>query len=173
MIGGLRRNKDHLNALAALSIVREQYRNAHLHIYGDGVQKGAIQREIANARLDDHVTLHGRFANARSVLGEGRIFLQSSVAEGLPIAIGEALAAGSPIVATAVGGTEEALLAPDGSLVAELCPPSDAVALAAAMLRTLERSADAASKRLALAALRVPERTASAYDHIYQRCLHG
>ncbi|HLK34761.1 MAG TPA: glycosyltransferase, partial [Terriglobales bacterium] len=65
------------------------------------------------------------------------VFVFSSVNEGLPLVILEAMAAGLPVVSTAVGGVPEIL--PD--TVGWLCPPGDAGPLAEAMLRAAE-SAD-------------------------------
>ena len=60
------------------------------------------------------------------------MFCLSSVNEGLPLVIMEAMAAGLPIISTNVGGIPEVV-----SETAWLCPPGDADALAGAMLHAV------------------------------------
>jgi glycosyltransferase involved in cell wall biosynthesis len=62
------------------------------------------------------------------------LYVQASVAEGMPNSVLEAMAAGLPVVATSVGGTPEAVL--DGT-TGLLAPPRDPAGLADAMLKLL------------------------------------
>jgi glycosyltransferase involved in cell wall biosynthesis len=75
------------------------------------------------------------------------VFALPSFSEGMPMTVLEAMAAGLPIVATTVGAVP-GLLEPAGCGI--LCPPGDASALAAALLRVLQDPALA--ERLGIAA---------------------
>jgi glycosyltransferase involved in cell wall biosynthesis len=66
----------------------------------------------------------------------------SSISEGFPNSVVEAMAAARPIVATRVGGTPDAIA--DG-ITGSLVPPQDAAALAAGIARMLERPDAAAA----------------------------
>jgi glycosyltransferase involved in cell wall biosynthesis len=80
--------------------------------------------------LAERVTVEGTTSDVPSVLRDLDIFVMSSLSEGLPMVILEAMAAGLPIVSTQVGGIPE--VAPERT-VARYCIPGSAPALAEAM----------------------------------------
>lgn len=66
------------------------------------------------------------------------VFLNSSISEGLPLALGEAALTGAPVVCTDVGASRQVLTDPsDGSCYSEVVAPNDALALARAQIRIL------------------------------------
>jgi Glycosyl transferases group 1 len=66
------------------------------------------------------------------------VFLNSSISEGLPLALGEAALTGAPIVCTDVGASLRVLKDPDdGSLYSEVVAPNDAYAMARAQIKLL------------------------------------
>ena len=83
------------------------------------------------------MTFHGARSDARSLLAEAMLFVQSSLSEGISLTLLEAMAAGVPIVATRVGGTPEVV---NHGVTGLLVPPEDPAALAAAMLTLLADS---------------------------------
>lgn len=79
----------------------------HLHIFGDGSERAHLVALTGSLGLKAHITFHGMCDDVPAALAIGDVFLSSSVSEGISLTILEAMAAGLPIVATAVGGTPE------------------------------------------------------------------
>lgn len=79
----------------------------HLHVFGDGGERAALTTLAETLGLASQVTFHGMTSNVPAALAAGDVFLSSSVSEGISLTILEAMSAGLPIVATAVGGTPE------------------------------------------------------------------
>jgi glycosyltransferase involved in cell wall biosynthesis len=96
-------------------------------IVGDGPDREAVAAELGDAGA-----LLGERDDVAERLAQADVFVLSSRSEGLPLAILEAMAAGLPVVATAVGGIPE--LVADGE-TGLLVPPGDADALAGALRR--------------------------------------
>lgn len=108
---------------------------AALAILGEGPLRSELEREAVQARVADRVVLAGARADARAVMGAADAVVTSSHWEGLPLVGLEALAAGTPLVATEVRGVRELLVDGETGLLVE---PDDAAALAAALRRVLE-----------------------------------
>lgn len=96
------------------------------------------QELIAARSLGKYVKLMG-LGSPNSVLQKTWLFLNSSVSEGLPLAIGEAALTGAPIVCTDVGATFQVLRDSDfpDERLGEVVAPNDHKALARAQLRIL------------------------------------
>jgi glycosyltransferase involved in cell wall biosynthesis len=77
---------------------------ARLLIVGDGVEAAAIRAQAAACQVQPFVTLPGARDDVPRLLGALNAFALSSRMEGLPLCALEAMAAGLPVVATAVGG---------------------------------------------------------------------
>ncbi len=73
-------------------------------IIGDGPLRQSLESRIKNQELSDNVFLLGSIENASKLLPGLDLFVLSSVKEGLPQVLQEAVAAGIPIVSTNVGG---------------------------------------------------------------------
>ncbi len=96
---------DHLVAAWAKVTSREGW---HLHIYGDGPERGLIDATVTGLNVGDSVTVHGPTQDAEHVLSNASIYALSSRFEGLCMVALEAIACGVPIVTTASGpGTVE------------------------------------------------------------------
>lgn len=78
-------------------------------VFGDGELKNALQKQSARLKLTDRVYFPGFVKNAPVYLKAADVFVLPSVKEGLPYALLDAMGAGVPIVATAVGGVAEVL----------------------------------------------------------------
>jgi glycosyltransferase involved in cell wall biosynthesis len=109
-------------------------------LIGDGPERNALEQLATSLGIADRVRFLGHRDDARWWLNGCDLYANSSVSEGASLTILEAMAAGLPIVATAVGGTPEVVPAECGRLV----PSRDASALASA-IRTL--STDASLRR--------------------------
>jgi glycosyltransferase involved in cell wall biosynthesis len=129
---------------------------ARLDLYGEGPEQDSLEQLIRDLGLSDRVFIHPWLTDVVEQMAAHDLFVLPSRAEGMPYVLLEAMAAGIPVVATAVAGTAEALAhGRAGTLVAE---PS-AAALAAAILQSLAHPDDAA-RRARVAA----SRAAANYD---------
>ncbi len=82
---------------------------AHLVLAGEGVLRARLQRQVNELDLTSRVHFLGLRRDIPDVLGASDIFTLSSDWEGNPLSVIEAMAAGLPIVSTAVGGVPELL----------------------------------------------------------------
>lgn len=134
--------KDTPCLLAAFARVRAQIPEARLVLVGQGFSEGLIERAgPRDAGLDSaSVHLLGPRSDVARLNSAFDVVVSSSYSEGLPVVLGEAMAVGTPVVATDVG--DSALLIDDP---ARVVPPRDPDALAAAIVKVL--SLDSASRK--------------------------
>lgn len=99
-------------------------------VAGDGPERGMLQTRFRQG----NVVFAGQRADVARLLQAFDVFVLSSDAEGFPLAIVEAMAAGRAIAATDAGGVREALA---DSACGRIVPPRDADALASAVLELL------------------------------------
>ncbi|MFZ2998330.1 glycosyltransferase [Sphingobium sp.] len=97
-VGRLERQKDYPAMLRAFA--RGAWPDDHLTIFGEGSERGALLALIAALGLADRVDLPGHCCNVRARLRDYDVLLLSSLYEGLPGAVVEALSVGLVIVAT-------------------------------------------------------------------------
>lgn len=126
---------------------------AVLLLAGPGELRDAVAADVRARGLQARVRLLGERSDVPVLMAAADLFVLSSDWEGLPIALLEALAAGLPIVATAVDGVVEAA----GEHAASLVPPGDPAALAAA-LALVVADADTRANMSAAARSRASER---------------
>jgi glycosyltransferase involved in cell wall biosynthesis len=124
--------KDHFTLLRAFAEVAAEIPGAELRIAGDGPLRDRVCAFAQELNLESRVTFLGAVSDTAQFLSELDIFVLSSLNEGLPLAVLEAMAAGLPVVATRAGGVEEAAV--DGQN-AYLAAPGDSHGLAQAMIR--------------------------------------
>ncbi|KAF3906253.1 hypothetical protein ABW20_dc0102363 [Dactylellina cionopaga] len=144
MLSNVQFIKDVKNAVQAADVIINTFgfKNYHLTVYGAMDRTPAYtvetQKIITSRGLTGLVKLGG-FGSPKTVLKEAWLFMNSSLSEGLPLAIGEAALSGIPIVATEVGATAQVLTDPDDPDIryGEVVPPNDPVALARAQLSIL------------------------------------
>ena len=115
-------------AVANDAAARARYR---LAIVGDGVLRAPLEQVIDEGGVRDLVWLAGERSDIADLLPAFDVFVLPSLAEGISNTLLEAMACAVPIVATAVGGNVELVVADVGELV----PPKDAQAMASAMRR--------------------------------------
>jgi glycosyltransferase involved in cell wall biosynthesis len=146
--------KDFGTMIAAVPSAMAQVPALRLVIVGDGPERPAVER--AGRMLGPRLTLLGHRNDARRFLAGADLFLSSSTFEGVSLTILEAMAAGLPIVATAVGGTPEILDDSYGRLVPSRSPEAmadairDIAADRARRLRMGEHARVAAAERFSL-----------------------
>jgi len=103
-------------------------------LVGDGSERPSLESRIAELGLEDAVEILGTRYDVPAILARADAACLPSLAEGLPNAVMEAMAAGLPVVATAVGGTPELVIPGETGLLA---PPGAAEELAEALLAVL------------------------------------
>ncbi len=102
---------------------------------GDGPERSSLQAHARVLGLEDRVLFLGHRTDIPELLSQCDLFVLPSLYEGLPLAVLEAMAAGKPVVATSVGGTEEAVVPGEtGLLVSPADPQSLAQAIQALLM---------------------------------------
>ncbi len=134
IVGRLSSEKDHGTLLEAMGRLQGAAPGAHLAIVGDGPERPRIERTIEALGLTGAVTLAGQVASAEPYYGIAEVCVLSSLSEGSPNALLEAMAAGVPVVATAVGGVPEMVSHGDSALLIE---PGDCGAMTNAIAALL------------------------------------
>jgi glycosyltransferase involved in cell wall biosynthesis len=126
--------KGHTILLDALPLVRREFPAVRLVCIGEGALKSQLQEKTERQQLQDAVRWVGFQPNVEDWLALATMTVLPSLFEGLPITAIESLAAGRPMVATAVDGTPEVVI--DGQ-TGVLVPAGDAVRLAEGIVKLL------------------------------------
>ena len=124
--------KDHATAVRAFERVAASRADARLVFVGDGPEEGPIRAEVRRRGLETKVALLGRRSDVAGLLPAADVFLLSSVSEGIPVTLIEAMGAGRPVVATRVGGIPEVV---EEGVTGLLAPSGDDEGLADRLLR--------------------------------------
>ena len=120
--------------VAAAAVVARAERDVGFVLFGDGPLRGALARQIAAAGLQERFVLAGFHPDVGKFMPHWDLAVLPSFTEGLPLVVLEAYAAGTPVVASAVGGVPEVVA--DGHS-GYLVPPGDPAALARRILAVL------------------------------------
>src|SRR5262245_4332191 len=134
VVANLIRYKGHRFFLEAWSTVLRQWPNAIALLLGDGPLRKELEASVQSLGLGQSVRFLGTRHDVPAVLALVDVVVHPSLQEGFSNAILEGMAAGRPVVATAVGGNPEAVLHEETGLIV---PPADSTSLAAAMERLL------------------------------------
>ncbi|KHN97553.1 glycosyl transferase, group 1 family protein [Metarhizium album ARSEF 1941] len=143
MLSHVQYAKDIKNAIMATDIIVNKWgiRDYRLHVYGDQERAASIATEcqelIASKNLQDYCILKG-LGNPSVVLQDAWLFLNSSISEGLPLAMGEAALTGVPVVCTDVGASYCVVTDREtGDRFSEVVPPNDSESLARAQISVM------------------------------------
>jgi len=142
MIARLAPQKGIPEFLKAAQWVCERHPEVHFALVGEGPLREEAERLRADLGLETRLTLVGEVDSPRGFAGALAALVVASTSEGSSLAAMEAMAAGRPVVATAVGGVPEVVADGETGL---LIPPGDAEALGAAveaLLADPERAAE-------------------------------
>ena len=157
--GRLTEQKDFSTLIRAFASVRAQ-RECRLVILGEGGLRAQLEALVAELKLGTSVSVPGFIANPYPCMAKSALFVLSSIWEGSPTVLTEALALGVPVVATdCPSGPRETLA---GGRYGRLVPMGDQQHLAEAMLETLRHPPDPAVLRGAVEAFTI-ERSARGY----------
>jgi len=133
-VANLSRDKDPDTLLRAFAEIRQTFPHARLVIAGDGPEAGAVRAEAARLGVAGEVEFLGFRGDVPRVLAALDVFVLSTRTEGMGIAILEAMAAGVPVVASAVGGVPEVV---EDGVTGRLFAAGEAAALRDAVVEIL------------------------------------
>lgn len=136
-VGRLDPAKDHATLLRAFARVLTVHLRVHLVIVGDGLLRRELHDLAATLGISSHVHFLGLRSDVADLLPHFDAFALSSVNEGLPLALLEAMACARPITSTAVGDIPSVIR--DG-VTGLTFPPGDFNALAETLIALIERS---------------------------------
>ncbi len=169
-VGRLAAVKDHATLLQAVALAKRTVPDLQLWIVGDGPERASLTALTAQLQLQDTVSFAGERHDVGTWLRHSDVFVLSSITEGMPMSVLEAMAAGLPTIATRVGGIPELIeLSQAGTMI----PARDPGGLAEAIIEFSNRRHEL--KQLGTRALRcyeehfTPERMANDYLKLYQR----
>lgn len=129
-VGRLAPTKGQVYLIGAFARVKQQMPSAHLVFIGDGRLRNELEAQAAKT-APNSIHFLGRRNNIPELLKAMDIFVFPSVAEGFGLALIEAMAAGVPCIASAVGGIPEIITNNETGF---LVPPKDEKALAESMI---------------------------------------
>lgn len=134
-VGSLTPRKDMATLIRAFAIARQTH-TCRLILLGEGPERARLEALVREWKLEHYVRMPGFVANPFPMIRRARVLVSASLAEGCPNVLQQALACGTPIVATdCPGGTTEIL---ENGRWGRLVPVGDAKAMAAAIARTLD-----------------------------------
>lgn len=171
MVAALRPEKAHEALLDAVAVLRDRGRKVRALLAGDGQRRVPLETIAASLGIADRVSFLGvRDDVARLLHASDVVVLPSrAVVETLPLAVLEAMAAGIPVIASAVGSVPEVVV--DGE-TGWLIPPADGLELARRIEHVLDEPAGAARvaarAREHVVARYSIERTAAQYTNLFE-----
>ncbi len=170
--GRLSPQKDYPTLLRAAARVKDSVPHSLFLILGEGYLRPGLEKLTAKLGISDRVRFLGYREKALEVVAGFDIFALSSLWEGLPLAVLEAMALAKPVVATAVPGTAEAVLEGETGF---LTPLEDHTALAEKIIHLAENPQKA--RLMGLAGRKRGEenfgreRMVDEYEALYRRLL--
>jgi glycosyltransferase involved in cell wall biosynthesis len=173
-VGRLACAKNFDTLLRAVAVARAAVPDLGLWIIGDGEEGPALRQLCAELNLASAVRFCGERRDVGNWLRAADVFVLSSISEGLPISVLEAMAAGLPAIVTEVGGLPELVALSGGGTTV---PVRNVDCLARAIIEFANRRHElAAVGERALRCYRAhftPERMAGEYLTLYRACLRG
>ena len=147
------RDKDHAALLATFALVKARRPDVLLVLAGAGLDPGneELMAEIDSRQLRGAVVLLGVVPSPSTLYPAFDAFALTSIREGFPNVLGEALASGVPCVSTDVGGCREVV----GD--AAVFPVGDVVGLAGALVELLDEPTEVRARRAVAGRQRIAE----------------
>ena len=177
MIGNIYPTKGHLDFLRAAAIIKRHFPEAHFVIVGERFESrrkyvAEVEGEVRRLGLSERLTFTGFRGDIPAILSAIDILVHPSLSESFGMVPAEALAAGKPVVATAVGGVKEIVIDNQTGI---LVPPRDPAAIAKGVVSLLEQP-DLAESLASRGKERVgrlfsTERCAAEHEKVYRAVL--
>lgn len=143
-VGRLHRQKDFPTLIQAFALVR-QHKPTRLMLLGEGPDRDKLEALIDELGLTNEIALPGFISNPYAFISKASVFVLSSLYEGLPTVLIEAIAVGTTVISTdCPSGPAEIL---DSGKYGCLVPVGDIKALAEAILTTLDNPTDSEALR--------------------------
>jgi glycosyltransferase involved in cell wall biosynthesis len=163
-------DKGHRHLLAAAALLPD----VRFVLAGEGPERGALEALASELRIDERVRFLGHRSDIPQLLAACDVMALPSSFEGLPISVLEAMASGTAVVASNIGGVDELV---HNNITGLLVESRDAPALARAIRRLVDdpalaaRLADAARENVAqeFSASTMARRVAAVYDRVLER----
>lgn len=133
-VGRLVPEKGHITLIEALANMKMNPKQIRLILLGDGELRTELVERSIQLGIDGLVNILGTRRDIQQQLSNADIFILPSDWEGISMALLEGMAAGLPVVATAVGGTPEVVVE---NATGILIPPRDPMALAQALSKLI------------------------------------
>ncbi|HUR33058.1 MAG TPA: glycosyltransferase [Vicinamibacterales bacterium] len=172
MVANLRPGKGHDTLIDAAAITLRRFPEARFDLIGDGTERSALEALVTARGLSHAITFAGHVEDVAARLRNADVFTLPSESEAFPNAVLEAMAAGLPVVATAVGGIKEVVEHHRTGLLVE---PRNPLALADALCRLFtaphEARALAAAGRAVVESRYSFERMVASIEHLYDQQL--
>lgn len=164
-VGRLHEHKGHRDLLTAAKRVRESFDAFRLLIVGDGPLRRPLEAAVRTEGLDETVFFLGERRDIDVILRSLDMMVLSSETEGVPIVLLEAMSAGVPCIATAVGGVPELIGRTDGVLVPPKEPGTMAEAIIELCRSPVQRGAIARNARSRVLEHFGTEQMFASYEH--------
>ena len=133
-VGNFKPQKAPLDFVRVAAAVQKQHPDCWFVMVGDGPLRETAEGLAHELEVEDRMVFPGWWSDVPGLLAATTVSALTSRHEGLPCSVVESLAAGVPVVATAVDGTVEVVRSEDNGLLA---PPGDIVGLAQSIGRLL------------------------------------
>jgi len=169
--GRLHPQKDHQTLLRALARLRERDRVRAI-ILGEGPERRRLDEQSRELGISSDTAFPGFVENPYAFMARADVFVLPSPAEAFGNVVVEALACGTPVVATESSGGPVEILRTDDATYGALVPPYDPGALADALAAALSRPVDQRRLQQRARDFDVPK-AVDRYHALFQRIVRG
>ena len=140
-VGSLIESKGHHLLIAAIAKLTERFPKLRLYVIGEGVWRAKLEELVRERQLQQQVFLLGNRPNEELSLwfSAASISCLMSSREGWPNVVSEALACGTPVLATRVGGIPEIITSPELGMLVERKVDSIAAGMEQALTKAWNR----------------------------------
>lgn len=142
MVACLKPQKAPEDFVRAAALVAKHHPDVRFLLVGDGERRSAVEAEIRRLGLEQRVVLAGWRQDVPQLMRGFDLLALTSLWEGLPCVLAQAMSSRVPVVATAVDGTQDAI---QDSKTGRLVPPGDPQAMADSLVELLRQPEQAAA----------------------------